>query len=90
MNNQYSQNQYSQGRHTPKKYDNYLSNSSADSAVTYINKIYEIDDDKSEGYAALNNPFQRKNLVEAKAYEKEAKPANSYDHATMKYIAEKK
>ena len=32
-------------RLTPtKKYDNYLSTSSADSATTYINKIYELDD----------------------------------------------
>lgn len=31
-------------RLTPtKKYDNYLSTSSADSATTYINKIYDLD-----------------------------------------------
>jgi hypothetical protein len=47
-----------------------LSTSSADSAATYINKIYEIDEDKSEGFGGMNNPFQRKNLVEAKVYEK--------------------
>jgi hypothetical protein len=61
-------NQYSQNRHTPKKYDNYLSTSSADSAVTYINKIYELDDDKSEGFGPISNPFHRKNLIEGKSY----------------------
>ena len=43
--NNYNQNGAS--RFTPpKRYDNYLTTSSADSTGTYINKIYEIDEDK--------------------------------------------
>lgn len=56
-------NQHSQTRLTPKKSDNYLSTSSAESATTYINKIYELDDDRSDVSGPITNPFQRKNLI---------------------------
>lgn len=58
----------SQSRLTPpKKYDNYLSTSSAESAATYINKIYDLDDDRgsvNEGKPLGSNPFYRKNLLQ--------------------------
>lgn len=50
------------GRFTPAR-NNYLSTSSTDSATTYINKIYELDEEKtSNNEKSLSNPFLRKNL----------------------------
>lgn len=42
-----------------------MSGSSADSAATYINKIYELDADKSVDNAnnPISNPFFRKSLI---------------------------
>lgn len=55
-------------RLTPtKKYDNYLSTSSADSAATYINRITDFEEDKASVYEAKKlpeNPFYRKNLLQ--------------------------
>ena len=45
--------------------NNYLSTSSADSASTYINKIYDLEDDRATINEAKNmsNPFLRKTLL---------------------------
>ena len=60
-------NPYGATRNTPRKQDNYLSTSSADSAVTYINKIYEIDEDRqTDVFSVGSNPFLRKNLLQEK------------------------
>ena len=51
-------------RFTPAR-NNYLSTSSADSATTYINKIYDLEEDRVSVNETKNmsNPFLRKNLL---------------------------
>ena len=51
-------------RFTPAR-NNYLSTSSADSATTYINKIYDLEEDRVSANETknLSNPFLRKNLL---------------------------
>ena len=70
--------------------NNYLSTSSADSATTYINKIYDLEDDKMGGNEAKNmsNPFLRKTLLPSTfnpITEREMPPpaSSSYDHYTV-------
>lgn len=81
----------SQSRLTPpKKYDNYLSTSSADSAATYINKIYDLEDDRAsvnDGKPLGSNPFYRKNLLQKTS--EVPIPTNDYDSAALKYAGYK-
>lgn len=56
--------------------------------MTYINKIYEIDDDRqTDGFSVGSNPFLRKNLLQDKQIDNASKFKNSHDDAALKYIA---
>ena len=76
------------GRNTPikRKDNNYLSTSSADSSSTFINRVYDTDDDRSE---AASNPFFRKQLLPSNPPQagRYTSP-NSYDQSAMKQISQ--
>lgn len=79
-------------RFTPAR-NNYLSTSSADSATTYIDKIYDLGDDRGHEPKHLTNPFNRKSLLGNNShsnnlnYERESVKNMDYDMGFLKYAS---
>ena len=76
-------------RYTPAR-NNYLSTSSTDSAGTYINRIYDLEEDRVSVNEPknLSNPFLRKNLLSNNQTEREFSTKNNYEDfssSNMKY-----